>query len=290
MAAKFTVLGQSTDSVLFDRRCVIAVDDFQIEGVRVQFRVKKTLKKEPNTAEINVFNLAGTSRSRMQSRHAKVILQAGYVSDTQVIFAGDSRTIDQIHAAPEWITKIQCGDGEKAYQFDTIVIAFAAGTKRLDAIKKVASNMALGRGNLIPKVEEFLAKNSDKTTFTKGFQCVGTASVALTQLLAPLGLGWSVQNGEIQALGTENDKLAVAAVLLSPETGLIGSPEHGTPDKKGKPSVLKARCFLRPQIRPGSTVQIQSAGTNGLYRVEQVEHIGDTAGPEWYTQIEAKPL
>jgi hypothetical protein len=82
---------------------------------------------------------------------------------------------------------------------------------------------------------------------------------------------------------------AEEAVLLTPATGLIGSPEHGTPDKKHAASVLKARSLLQPAIKPCKRVVIRSQSISGTFCVQKVTHHGDTAGGDWYSDLEALP-
>jgi hypothetical protein len=51
---------------------------------------------------------------------------------------------------------------------------------------------------------------------------------------------------------------------------LIGSPDHGTPDKKGKPSKLIVKSLLQPQIVCGGRIEVQSAAVKGQFRVEKL--------------------
>jgi hypothetical protein len=72
--------------------------------------------------------------------------------------------------------------------------------------------------------------------------------------------------------------------LISPATGLIGSPEMGSPEKKGKPSLLKFRCLLRP-LTVGGRVHLQCLRYDGEVRIRKLEHSGDTHSGEWYTDV-----
>jgi hypothetical protein len=82
-----------------------------------------------------------------------------------------------------------------------------------------------------------------------------------------------------------------SVVLLSPASGLIGSPELGSPDHSGLPSVLKAKSLLIARVQPGDRVNIESAHVSGFFQVMKVVHTGDSASPtSWHTDYELRPL
>jgi hypothetical protein len=268
---------------LFQRVCSVNVNGLQVSGLRVQFSVKKTLTKEPNTGEIKIHNLSAHSRGSMPKKGGKVILVAGYPGTEATIFSGDARTIDHLHEGADWITHIQCGDGESAYRFARFSESFAPGTSVADAIRKAAAALGINTGNL----EDALASASfpGLRAFKHGYAAHGKASAELDKLLRTAGLEWSIQNGALQILQGR----AVAkgsAVLLTPDTGLVGSPEHCTPNVTAGPPTIKAKALLTPAIRCGGTVDIRAQYVKGQFRVNQIEHSGDTHGADWFTQLE----
>jgi hypothetical protein len=111
----------------------------------------------------------------------------------------------------------------------------------------------------------------------------GNSGDELQKLLNSAGLEGSVQNGELQIL-PKGKPLNVLAVKLSPNTGLIGSPELGS---KG---VVKLVSLLNSEIYPGRKIQVLSESVTGFFRVEACSFIGQTSGNDWYTAIEAKAL
>jgi hypothetical protein len=143
-------------TVLLNRRATLLVtpqgstEALTIEGLRMQFTASKTLDKAPNTAEINVFNLSETSRKGMQTMGANVTLQAGYedIASQAVVFSGNARYISHRLDGPDWVTKIECGDGEQAFAGDTVSEAFAEGTPIVKALEYVSKKMKVDKGNL----------------------------------------------------------------------------------------------------------------------------------------------
>lgn len=283
---------------LFGRRCVLLVGDppgkelnprvvnaLQVDGLRVTFEVKKSTGKDPNTADVRVFNLKDESRARMQGKGQKLILQAGYEGTVAQLFSGDSTLIDHAHKGPEWETRILCGDGERAYRFARVSESFAPGTRVQDVIAHLARSSGLDLGNAL---ERAAAIQGPLQQYAQGLTLHGRTAGALDQVLRSVGLTWSVQDGALQLLGPA-ETLPGQVVVVSADTGLVGSPEQGTPDKKGGPQVLKFRVLLNPLLRPGARVLLRSRAHTGTFKLGAVVHRGDTRGTDWYTDVEATP-
>lgn len=274
-------------TVLANRVCNVVVDTVRVEGLRVQFKVDKSTGKEPNTCEVRIYNLAENTRASMQKKHAPVILTAGYAGNAAVIFSGDARTVDHVKQGAEWVTIAKCGDGERAYQYSRINRSFKPGTRIADVALACADALGLNAGNLLDELNRGGFRGG-LTEFSHGYVAYGKASAELDKVLRTAGLTYSVQNGELQVLRGAAPAPG-RAVLLTPDSGLIGSPEHGTPEKKGKPSVLKARSLMQPQIVCGGRVEIRSGAIKGQFAVKKLSHAGDTHGTDWYTDLEGLP-
>jgi hypothetical protein len=267
----------------------------EADGLHMEFKVTKTLKATPNTLDLSIANLSEATRSKLQKRGAPVILMAGYVGSLAQIFSGDTRTIDHVRKGSDWLTRVQGGDGEKQYTFSRVSESFAAGTRVLDAAERVANAM-MGRdcGQIFRnlKAQMATAKPPIKLKlerFAHGFAAQGRAAAEFDRLMHAAGLTWSIQDGQLQMLPPGLTQ-AARAVVLSADSGLIGSPEHASPDSKGKPSALKARSLLQPELRCGGVVEFQSTAVKGQYRIEKVTHTGDTASGGWFSDIECQPV
>lgn len=276
---------------LFRRVCTVLVaqpertgdQGVRLEGMRFQFQVVRTLAKEPNTCDLKVTNLAPSTRSLLQGRGCRVVISAGYEDDAAVLFTGDARTVDHRREGTDWVSHFACGDGERAYRLARASRSFAAGTPLATVVREAANALGVGSGNL----ERALAPLAGRT-LAHGYAMHGQASGQLDVLLRSLGLAWSVQDGALQVLSAR-ESLPGTAVLLEPESGLVGTPEAGSPDAKGAPPVAKVKSLLQPRIRPGSRVDLRSAGLRGLFRAQRVEHAGDTAGGDWYSSLDLVP-
>ncbi len=275
----------------FDRRAQLQVDTLLVQDLRVSFKIKKTDKKHPNTAEIRVYNLAAATRARMQTKNAAVVLSVGYRnSGVRQIFSGDARTVDHVKGGhdgnkPEWETIIRCGDGERCYQFAPYSKGWSPGSAVTSVVKDIGTALNLDLGNLSQR----LGQAAQAKTFAHGFSFHGKASDALSQALGAVDLDYSIQDGSLQILG-DRETNTDPVMLISPSTGMVGSPDHGTPLKKGEAPLLKVTALLLPNLRPGSRIKVESNAVNGYFRARIVEHEGDTHQGRWYTVIQATPL
>lgn len=258
-------------------------DDPANPGMRIQFEVAKTVEKEPNTSKVVVSNLSPTTRAGLQKKGVKVTLEAGYVATGMSrIFVGDARTIDHVRNGPDWDTTIKLGDGERSIRFARFNESFAPGTSAGDVLTALANASGLAVGN-VPDVVANL------TTFDQGYAVSGRVDKSLDRLVKSLGYKYSVQDGALQIL-TPGQALNSSVPDVSPSTGLIGSPEMGTPEKKGQPALLKFRSLLVPVI-PGGKVKLTSERYDGVFvRIKKVKFTGDTHGGEWYSDMEGTIL
>jgi hypothetical protein len=268
---------------LFDRRCSVQIDDLLVEDLRVQFNIVKSLKKHANTADVAIFNLTKDQRSRIKKKGAKVVLKAGYKDSVGVIFKGDTRHADHVHAGPDWITKLQCGDAELSLQYSQISKSFAAGAKVKDVAMEAVKKLNLDKGNAAEKLSKLTA------TYLQGYTAHGPAANELDQILRSNGLDFSVQDGSIQILG-EDETTGDSAVFLDADHGLVGSPEHGTPDQKNGKSYLKIKALLNNRLHPGGRVEIDSETAQGTYRIITLTQKGDTHGGEWVSEMDTNVL
>jgi hypothetical protein len=270
-------------SQLFRRESALKIGDLAVTGLRVAFTIKKTLTKEPNTAEIRVWNLNADSRKRIGERHTPVSLSAGYRNSISIVFKGDARFISHELSGPDWITKIACGDGERALTSDRIQRSFGPGSPVAQVLSSIKTALGgLADGNFSQVVSGVTG------VFENGFSASGDAFSVAEKIARGRGFNLSVQDGSLSLIPIDGFE-AGTATLLTAETGLVGSPEVASPDKTGAVPKIKVRSLLQPSIRPGRLVDLRSAAISGLFRADAVEHKGDTHGPEWFTDVELKP-
>jgi hypothetical protein len=282
-------------SELYNRRYSVTIGTRRITGLRCTFKAEKALTKDPNSAEVKIYNLSEEGRNALQparsaGRRDVVLLTAGYVDTEAIIFAGNVRFVDSVREHADWVTKVMAGDGEQAYANAKFNLSFGKGTSIGAIMSEAAKSLGINQGNL----KEALTRpfRGGVTAVRKGFSATGDAQQVLDAIARSAGFSMSIQDGALVVLRDE-DFVGAKAFLLGPNTGMIGSPQYGTPDAKdkslGMPPRLKVKSLLQPTLGCGRAVVIDSkAYRGGVYRVEKCTHEGDTHGENWLTEVELK--
>jgi hypothetical protein len=249
--------------------------------LRVVFSVEQSLAKSPNTAEIQVYNLSGSTRTLVSEDDLEIELEAGYSGLSSVIFRGKVDAGKSQRDGINWVTTFQSTDGGKELRQSRINFN-SRNTTVADAFDRVASAIGVGLGNAKEKIAEGNIRGA-LTEFSNGIVLFGPAKKELDRLASTFGYDWSIQNGQLQLLGPSDAIEPGDAIVLGPDTGMIGSPESG---EKG---IVEVRSLLIPQLTPGRVVQLKAAEIKGFYRVDRVAYQGDTRGQDWYADLELKP-
>lgn len=273
---------------LFDRRVRLQVEDLLFTDLRISFTVEKTSGAEPNKAKVSIYNLSADTRGRLSLlKHARVTLEAGFPENLALLFSGDTRRgpsgIQSEKSGTEWVTRLECGDGETAIRDARFIGSFGRGTSVVDVARAIAKELGVGMGNL----EEALAAGAFRQglqSFSGGFSARGKASTELNRLLTSLGLESSIQDGKLQVL-KPGETLKGQAVLLSNQLrNIIGSPAINSAEKQDGPPTMKVRTPLQPMLRPGVQVKVESDQVQGYFKVKAVVHSGDTHGGDWVSE------
>lgn len=276
-------------------------------GLRIRFDVHQGDRSTPNHANIYIYNVSRESEQAALKRGAEVTLSAGYGGSVDTIFKGQvlqTRTnVRENPGDPDSALAILAVDSGIARNFAVVNKTLKAGHTHedraracLDALKEMGVQIGyVASGPL------------SKTKFPRGIALFGMAKDILRATCAATNTSFSIQNGRSQIL--ENGKaLPGGTIALRGDTGLLGLPVQTIQG-------VEARVQLNGRIVVGSTVSIASAiiqqssfspttqfGTNelmpensflernklatdGLYKVYVVEHVGDTRGEAFETDI-----
>jgi hypothetical protein len=248
--------------------------------LQIAFSVEKGTDPSPNGCELSIYNLSKDSRAKVETAQQPVALSVGYGSTLFRLFTGDVQYASSTRQGADWVTTVHLQDGANGYRNSRINISLAAGTTLADAIRQTGDAFGLPVGNLLEHLKNI---RGGPEVFNRGVVLSGKTNEQFGKLMRMAGYGWSIQDGQLQVLGPD-EPMPGTAVLLTPNTGLIGSPERG--DK----GVVKVRALLQPYLFPGNPVRVEGLQTTGLFRVEKGKYVGNMQGPEWYAELELKPL
>lgn len=275
-----------------------------LSKLRFRFEVRASDAETPNTLTVRIYNLAETTVNSIIQEFDTVNLSAGFQNGNKgQIFSGD---IKQFKFGREQnvdsYLEILAGDGDEAYNQAVINRSFPAGTTDSQTFDALASAFGLP---VAPTANGFLATGG---ILARGKTQFGMAKFFMRDLARNNDTRWSIQNGVI-TLVPNTGYLPGDVVVLTSATGMIGQPESTD-------NGISVRCLLNPNIYVGRAVQIDNAsitqfafpvnnpghlGTgsgafksqfypastsqDGLYRVLVVEHVGDTRGNDFYTDL-----
>ncbi len=281
---------------LIQRDYRLVIDELDVTGLDITFDVTRTLKKTDNTAEIDIFNLRADHRKQIEDQpFPRVILEAGYKrsptdpdksAPMSVIFNGLLRdTNSRREPTGDWITTISSRDGraqrKKGERQGRIARSFPPGTSITKVVQECARAMGVGVGNLASlRSVEFPRAGA---IYSCGTVLSGDAANELDGILRSAGLEYSIQNGVLQIL-SRAQALNNLAVVLTPETGLLGSPSISSS------GVASGECLLIPDLFPGRKIEIRSASVLGFFVMTHCKYRGDTRDNDWTIGFEAKPI
>lgn len=251
--------------------------------LRVIFQVVSGTAKDPNTADISIYNLKKSNRVALQEKEIDTVLEAGYVDNISQIFGGQLQRGSSVRDGSDWITSIQSGDSTKPFKASRISKSFGGPVDVQDVLETVAKELNVGLGNLKDKISEGGIR-AGLSQFSNGFVAVGKTEKVLHRITKAMGYTFSIQDGQLQLLAPGETINPNEAILLSSSTGLIGSPEPG---EKG---VVKARSLMQPETLPGRKVKIESEEIDAFFRIDKVVFSGDTWASDWYSDLEMSPV
>lgn len=255
----------------------------EITDLRVQFKIKRSLTKSPDQSDITITNLSETTRHDLETRPLQVQLEAGYVSTgPRLLFVGDLRFGMAELKSPNWETLLQLGDGSDVSRNARVSRAYPPGTTILAMLTDVSTTMGM-------KLPPSLANDPAlKSQVVHGDIAHGPSAERMAHLLTPYGYIFTIQHGKPVILRDDQVR-SLSPIPVDEAHGMIGTPEFGSPPRSGKPPHVNVEMLLYPELMPGVLIQLTSKVKNGLFRVESLEHEGDTHGKPWTTKIEISP-
>ena len=303
-------------NALFRRSWKVTVDTLDVSGLDIEFRILSTIKPEPNKCVLTVWNLTDEHRGELLKRNDPTKkgpgipcrIEAGYIDNTSILFDGDLREVSSKRDGADWKTTISGDDGGRLYREGNISTQFAAGASIGGIIKQCAEAMGVGMGN----VSDFTASAEIAgigSTLPHTMTLHGNAAKELTRVLSSVGLVWSIQHGALQ-VQSKGKPLDLGAILLTPDTGLLDSPEAAIdatiglgnpqqfaagakqktthPPKPKDPGIVKVKSLLIPGMAPGRKIDLRSAHFRGGYMLTECEYIGQSWANDWHVNAVAR--
>ncbi|HCL3993290.1 hypothetical protein ACEOPL_05035 [Pseudomonas aeruginosa] len=248
------------------------VDEYLVvEKLRIAFELTKSADSAPNEIKVSIWNL---SRERidqlLRGDFQSARLWAGY-EELRLLFLADIIKVGVKREGLDWIVELECGDGDRDYHQSYVSQTLSAGTSREQMVGVALASMPdtsagqleLPRPQRLPRARVLFGPTRDVLTDLAGWQ----------------DADWSIQDGQLQMLPRDrvlDDEL----ILLSEETGMLGSPQLGDDG-------LTITCLLNPALRVGGQVRLVSRldWLNGDYKIVRIYYKGDALEQDWKSTV-----
>lgn len=279
---------------------------------QIQFSISKDDSSDPNDSTITLFNLSDNTVNYMEQNyenHVVVKLEAGYVNDQiKLLFLGTLKRMEDNFEGETRKTTLYLTDGSSNTQEAYSSRSYPKGTSHNVIANDLIQDLGLPKG----QISNFSAIN--KTTSSRAMS--GNTHQLLKNLCSQNNHDYHIQDGTVNIIPTDK-RLKKQCAYLTPDTGLIGSPEPiadpkqkaitrtkptgtSTVDKNGNITWHKAgkpktynlggvtfKCLLDGAISVGASVYIKSKNYDGAFKVTKVQHEGDYEGNSWTTTCDA---
>lgn len=253
-------------------------------GHRIDFSSSKTISKEPNTAEVSVYNpFADEALAFIRAKgfEQSVELYAGWERGGMSLVASGQPVKDGVRMnweSPERVLTVKFADGLRTYLGARVQFKVAAGARLSDVLRLAAESAGIPGVVVVPPDADRVLPTSYKAS--------GRFADVVSDLSRAQGASWSIQDGALQVLGANNVR-PDEGPLFSPDLGnLVGAPEM-----KGRDGAVFT-VLLSPDVRPGTRFKVDWDGPgigSGVWKAVAVKHTGSTYSNDYYTQIEARP-
>lgn len=285
---------------LFGRVSRLVVGELDLSNLDIQGKCVKSLRPEPNTLDLAIFNLKQESRDYLQGSAGGVAkgvkkkegggkkgflggkttarFEIGYKDAAlHQIFLGEIRYAYSQRVGPEIITHLSTGDGDKAIQTSRCAVTFGAQVPAETALRAIVTTLGIPTGNLDLAVSRLKTRGL-LNLYPKGGAAYGSSWDELKSFARSADLEISIQDGALQILD-RGVPLEGLAVRIAPDSGLLDSPQV---DADG---TVTATCRIIPALRPGCKVAFDTEDVTGGYRVVHCQWDFDTRGDDWNITI-----
>jgi hypothetical protein len=242
------------------------LDQFGIEGT-----VSFDNDPLPNESEIKIWNLSPGTIAQLK-RGATAMVNAGYRGDVGVILHGFVSKVSTRRNGVDTITTIYVLDSEDLSSRKVTDVAYADGTLASYILKEMAAQLGL-------PIAQF-DLNQDYR-YEEGFTASGEVTKIISQVAKDCGTSAYVNKGKLYIRNLRRGADDVFA--LSPETGLIGSPE---PFEEDKFSGYRIKSQLQYRITTASVIDLHSRLFSGRVHVRSGSHKFSWSG-DFTTEVEA---
>lgn len=261
-------------------------DTVEAHELRVAFSGSKSVSGSANTFTVRVWNLNADHRNSIGEELDEIQLECGYVptlgtGNLGVITQGAIRDVQHVRSGADIITEISCAEGDKVHRKAVISKTFSTGSEVQDVVQNIFESMEI---HGVKRGEWKFPDNM--RTFKRPYSICGGCVRELNVLGRSHGFYWSIQNNVLEVI--PSDGSLPGQVLITPETGMVGTP---TLTDNG----VKIKCLVNPAIRVNRTVKIKSSvlemnSQDDTFRVSELGFSGDNTQGEFIFTVHGESI
>ena len=260
---------------LYGRQTAIEIGDpgsigRRFQGLRITFKIRRSSTASPDAADVELYNPGPDTVAALESPRAIVRVIAGY--DTPAVVLSGRIVVGSLRVerdGPTRVARMQVQDGGVDLRQTRLSRAWGGTVYGSEIIDYALEASGLARGTIRLPVDP---------TYSRGTVTVGALRDTIATVARDAGASWAVQDGALHVWPATEERTRTA-ILLSPSTGLIGSPVLSD---DGHVEVVS---LLRPSLRPGDLYVVRAEQHSGEYVAVDLEHRGDSHGTTYYTTI-----
>lgn len=305
---KVTGAGSFGGYQLFGRRYSILVSDdngntVDVSDLSCEFEINKTAYLYLNVSTITIYNLAPKTENAILVDGAFVTVQAGYEQNDHygTIFRGRIyQKIKRKINGTTYALDLICMSSQRFFSYAINSFSLSANQNAFDALLgSVRTTVFEGTSIDVGQV-----KMSD-IVYPRGKVIYGQAKNTLADLSKNDSTSFYFDDETINTLDLTSLPADNEVVYLNSRSGMVGSPKEIPSNISG--AGISVQCLLNPLIHLQNLIHVDNSSIqqrqydvesgelsrryfldkNGLYRVVKLQHIGNTRGNDWYTNIEA---
>jgi hypothetical protein len=258
-------------------------------GTAIDFKVEKTTTKEPNTCSLKIMNPSKNTVNTIQ-KGGQMMLEAGYGGDQGIVFAGGIDTTYYERNGPDSSITLSLNGriGTKLPKNEIMTLETPKNQTAINLIKKITSYIVEQCPGLKVALPIVVGKLDHK--YIKAETSQKDMWLLLDDKCKDAEAFYTIDNAILRIIPKKGYN-SQQPVLVSAETGMIGYAKNVVEigeDKKPRNGV-DIETILNPAMTIGGSLKLTSAdiSQNKLYRIEYIEHSGNSHNGRWTTKVKA---
>lgn len=232
------------------------------DKLHIEFEVPFDDDHEPNKSEIKIYNLTHDSRVKFK-RGNRLVLNAGYYGDIGVILDGEITNVRSEKTGTDRATIIKVLDTHGVTSKKTVKKTYKQKTRSSTIIRDLANAIGL-------KIKVLDLPN-DKIQ-KKGYNVSGSALDTIERLADDCNASFYFSKGYLYIRDIR--KGDNTNFILTPSTGLIGSPEIF--ERKYQNKTVKGynvKALLQHNVSTAAILSLNCETVKGKFRVISGKHV-----------------